>query len=100
MARKLLQEDEAEAAGEEEEEEEDEDSEDAKEEEEDEDAGESSTTSARACVVCMEGIPNQLVRPCNHLSLCGGCACRIQRQQPARCPVCRGDIASVERVFL
>jgi hypothetical protein len=89
----------AEEEEEEEEEEEDSDS-DAEEEEEEEDAGESSTTSARACVVCMEGIPNRLVRPCNHLSLCGGCARRIQRQQPSRCPVCRGDIASVERVFL
>jgi hypothetical protein len=120
VTRELLKKDEAEAdnSGEEEEEEEDEDSdseaeeeeeEEAEEEdsdseaeeEEEEDAGESSTTRAvRACVVCMEGIPNRLVRPCNHLSLCGGCAHRIQRQRPARCPVCRGDIASVERVFL
>ena len=103
VTRELLKKrDEAEAdnSGEEEEEEEDEDSNSEAVEEEEEDAGESSTTSVRACVVCMEGIPNRLVRPCNHLSLCGGCARSIQRQQPSRCPVCRGDIASVERVFL
>ena len=39
--------------------------------------------AAAQCVVCLETHKDTLLAPCNHLSLCGGCA-----ESLAACPIC------------
>jgi hypothetical protein len=53
---------------------------------------------ARTCVVCMSATPDHLVKPCNHLCLCGTCATRVRRERMP-CPVCRRPQRGIERIF-
>ena len=53
---------------------------------------------ARTCVVCMSATPDHLVKPCNHLCLCGTCQARVRRERLA-CPVCRRPQRGIERIF-
>lgn len=53
--------------------------------------------SARTCVICLtDGVADSLMRPCNHLCACQGCARRLVNRP---CPICRRHVRSVERVF-
>ena len=53
---------------------------------------------ARTCVVCMSATPDHVVKPCNHLCLCGMCQARVRRERLA-CPVCRRPQRGIERIF-
>ena len=60
------------------------------------------TTTASAentCTICLDEPANFLVTPCGHQCGCEGCLTRIQRNGGGRCPVCRGSIATIQRVF-
>ena len=46
------------------------------------------------CVICLENQRNALILPCAHL-----CGCRRCLLQVPRCPICRGDINSLQRVI-
>ena len=56
------------------------------------------------CTICLENIPNVLLRPCKHLAVCGECA-----EQPEMvgalmgpyggCPVCRAKVEEFETVY-
>ena len=48
------------------------------------------------CVVCLTEDAQMLLKPCNHLIACQGCASRLVR---APCPVCRKNCTKVERVY-
>ena len=50
----------------------------------------------RECCICLTEAVDTLLRPCNHLVACSGCARRLARHP---CPVCRRPVRSVERVF-
>jgi len=55
--------------------------------------------SASRCCVCLDARVNHIVVPCNHLCACGTCAA-ILMAQGAGCPICRGAMTGVERVFM
>ena len=48
------------------------------------------------CVICFSGERSHLITPCNHLCCCSTCARQIHEQ----CPICRGHIGSIQRIFL
>jgi hypothetical protein len=47
------------------------------------------------CVICFSGERSHLITPCNHLCCCSTCAGQIQNY----CPLCRGVIGSIQRIF-
>ena len=52
------------------------------------------------CVVCYGNKKNWMVRPCNHICLCFECATECIHRLQGHCPMCRGTISGVERVYL
>ena len=46
------------------------------------------------CVICLENQRNVVILPCAHL-----CGCRRCLLQVPHCPICRGDINSLQRVI-
>ena len=50
------------------------------------------------CVVCQDAHPTHIISPCMHKCVFQDCGEQLQRAQPI-CPVCRGDIVSVDRVY-
>ena len=53
------------------------------------------------CEVCMDRPKDHIIRPCNHLCICGDCSTILLAAPPGqrRCPMCRSPITSVERVY-
>ena len=51
------------------------------------------------CVVCMDAPKNHFIRPCMHMCTCEACTLQLQEQGAQSCPVCRGPIEGIERVF-
>lgn len=49
------------------------------------------------CVICLDNEKCCLISPCQHLSLCISCAGTLNTP---KCPLCRGDITAISRVFL
>lgn len=58
--------------------------------------GTSGGSSGATCVVCLTEPAVMLMRPCNHVCGCAGCARRLVRRP---CPLCRKLVAKTERVF-
>jgi hypothetical protein len=55
---------------------------------------------APRCCICLEARTNNVIlRPCNHSSICQGCAPNWLREHPT-CPLCRAAVHSTERTFL
>lgn len=48
------------------------------------------------CGVCRTAAPDHLLQPCGHLFFCASCYAQYTNHQ---CPVCRGAIANVQRIF-
>jgi len=51
------------------------------------------------CVVCMDAPKDHLIRPCMHMCTCEACTHQLLQQGAQSCPVCRGPIEGIERVF-
>ena len=51
------------------------------------------------CVVCMDAPKDHLIRPCMHMCTCEACTRQLLQQGAQSCPVCRGPIEGIERVF-
>lgn len=49
------------------------------------------------CVVCMDNPKSMVIVPCGHKCLCANCVAQVQQQRV--CPVCRGTIEKIVRVF-
>ncbi len=49
---------------------------------------------AEQCVICAERPRDRIVQPCGHLALCQICG-----DQLLTCPLCRGNIQSLQRVY-
>ncbi len=45
------------------------------------------------CVICMEGIPDQIFIPCAHLCTCLGCYKELKKTKPS-CPLCRRHVVN------
>ena len=55
-----------------------------------------STEPATAeCAICWDGEAEYAVVPCGHRCLCANCSKAV-----SECPVCRGEIAAVLRIFV
>jgi hypothetical protein len=50
------------------------------------------------CVVCFDALKNHVMVPCMHLCACGPCAQRLL-ELDASCPVCRGPVERMIRVY-
>jgi Zinc finger, C3HC4 type (RING finger) len=54
----------------------------------------------RVCVICLENVKKVIVRPCNHVLYCHGCAAKMFLEtQINTCSVCKAEIDHVEKVF-
>ena len=51
------------------------------------------------CVVCYANKKDWMVRPCNHVCLCFKCANENIHHLHGHCPMCRGMISRVEKVY-
>ena len=49
------------------------------------------------CVICQDAQKTILLRPCNHLCLCGNCASNVTAVR--RCPLCNTTITERMKVF-
>ena len=60
----------------------------------------SSPPSQFICVVCCDLVVTQLLKPCNHVCLCGVCEKEMMGKGLLKeCPVCRGTVRSTEKVY-
>jgi len=50
------------------------------------------------CPVCSAAQVNHMIVPCKHVCLCESCARRSPEWKT--CPMCRGDVAGIQRVFV
>lgn len=46
------------------------------------------------CVVCLDNERAYAIVPCGHLCVCGGCVGRVKE-----CPICRGRIQSILKIY-
>jgi len=53
-----------------------------------------SSTVPNTCVVCLDAVSDHLVIPCGHKCGCSACLSVL-----TKCPICRGPITSIQRVF-
>jgi hypothetical protein len=51
-----------------------------------------------ACTICMEGALTAAFVPCGH-RFCAPCAAQLTAGAVRRCPICRGDVRLVQRLF-
>lgn len=53
------------------------------------------------CKVCFNALPNILLKPCNHLSLCSLCEPKVRNQnQYPSCPICRKKYLQTVEIFI
>ena len=52
---------------------------------------------ASYCVVCLDATPSMVVVPCGHLCLCEKAECRSHLK--SICPVCRGAVQTIMKVY-
>lgn len=52
-------------------------------------------TEAWTCKICMDNVINTMFSPCGHVMCCKTCADKCER-----CPLCRADIVTVNKIFL
>lgn len=52
------------------------------------------------CVICFENARDVVVIPCYHFVLCAGCAHSLRRSTEAKCPLCRGGITAVRKIYM
>ena len=60
-------------------------------------ASNSSNSNYGECVVCLSERATHAVVPCGHMIMCGACAGQARLEQ---CPLCRGAVAQLMRVFV
>ena len=52
------------------------------------------------CSVCITDHVDAALRPCFHACFCENCAKAVAGQQAPRCPICRGQVTGVQRIYL
>ena len=55
--------------------------------------------SKAECVVCLEKNADTAVIPCGHMCGCGDCLLRMSKSANPQCPLCRGPMTSVIRIY-
>ena len=52
------------------------------------------------CVVCLEAEKSVVLLPCAHMCMCGDCTESLMANtRQCLCPVCRGPVATTQRIF-
>lgn len=51
------------------------------------------------CVLCLERQADSAVVPCGHMCGCGVCLQDVQKSAKPECPMCRGPISSIIKIF-
>lgn len=51
------------------------------------------------CVVCMDRPADSAVIPCGHMCACDSCLRAVQASAMPQCPMCRGPVTSVIRIY-
>lgn len=51
------------------------------------------------CVVCHDALSTQVIVPCGHFCVCGDCTTRLLQTDEEMCPLCRGPIERMVKVF-
>ena len=65
-------------------------------------SGSSASSSADAtelCTICLSSAKTHAVVPCLHKCLCEKCAKRVAREGLTTCPICRGKVEKIGRVW-
>lgn len=52
------------------------------------------------CIICLDNVRNVALKPCSLVAVCDGCALILQESGEPMCPICRGSIIDIEKVFL
>eukprot|EP01147_Barroeca_monosierra_P010865 gene10865-2940_t len=63
------------------------------------DKGKNEDEEENLCVICLSDPKSMLCYPCGHLCMCMTCAAEFQKQTTLRCPVCRGTVNNIIRIF-
>ena len=58
-------------------------------------ADEETEDESRACVVCLDNVKCCAIMPCAHMCVCIACGKKVTQS----CPICRGAVKSVKRIF-
>jgi hypothetical protein len=53
---------------------------------------------SKICVICMDGPKECVIIPCGHLQTCVPCGTHCM-ENTGECPICKGDITSVHKVY-
>ncbi len=53
--------------------------------------------SDNECVICLAGVKNHIILPCAHLCLCADCVDGVKAT--FQCPMCKGGITEIKKVF-
>jgi hypothetical protein len=51
------------------------------------------------CCICLTQLKCMVVIPCGHICLCGACATASQERRIISCPICKGNIQGIFRIF-
>lgn len=51
------------------------------------------------CAICLDKEKTVVVVPCGHKCMCVACAKQLQASLAPRCPLCRGALERITRVF-
>ena len=51
------------------------------------------------CSVCLSGIIQTIIIPCNHCCLCVECS-KEYKQKYTLCPICRKNITKIEKIYI
>ena len=64
-------------------------------------SGDDFTLTLQPCVLCLDRRPVMLVVPCGHRCICEECMPMLMRKvkKQRECPLCRGPVKVLQRVF-
>ncbi|XP_019635825.1 PREDICTED: protein neuralized-like [Branchiostoma belcheri] len=57
------------------------------------------TTGRSDCTICYDRPTDSAVYPCGHMCLCHKCGQLLKRQRGGMCPICRGAIRDIIKIF-
>jgi hypothetical protein len=63
-------------------------------------AAAAAAATAAECVICFDARACMAVVPCGHMVVCEAHAANLRRQANPSCPMCRGPITSMLRIFM
>jgi len=59
--------------------------------------GDLRSSDADRCCICLTNPKTHAIQPCGHCCLCPTCVSRVENR--GKCPICRGDVERVQRIY-